>query len=98
MNNIRITNIFNSGNSSIAYIKAQYDGKSCLLMATIAYKVLKFEPIIKKPIVANHTFFTAITFQRINSFAYINSILIQLYHLLAQLSHKIEYKLFMLLF
>ena len=46
-------------------------------MTTIKDRIFKFEPIIEKPIVANHTFFTDITFSRINSFTYINSIVIQ---------------------
>ena len=46
-------------------------------MTTNAYIILKFESIIKKPIVANHTFFTSIAFSKINSFAYINSIVIR---------------------
>ena len=47
-------------------------------MATIANKFLKFKPMIKLPIVANYTFFTAITFSNINSLIKINSIVI--YH------------------
>ena len=35
---------------------------------------LEIEPTIKKPIVANHTFFAIVTFSKINSFACINSI------------------------
>ena len=38
---------------------------------------LKFESMIEKLIMANYTFFTAINFSRINSFAYINSIVMQ---------------------
>ena len=37
-------------------------------MTTIAYIILKFESMIKKPIVANHTLFTSITFSKINFF------------------------------
>ena len=46
-------------------------------MTTIAYRIWKFEFMIKKTIVANHASFTCITTSRINSFAYINSIVIQ---------------------
>ena len=47
-------------------------------MATIAYSNNgNFESMIKERIVANYTFFTSITFTRINSFAYINSVVIQ---------------------
>ena len=45
--------IFNSEISNIAYIKTQ----NCQMVATIAYRILKFESIIKKPITANHAFF-----------------------------------------
>ena len=37
----------------------------------------EIKPIIKKPIVANNTFFTCSTLSKINSFAYINPIVIQ---------------------
>ena len=47
------------------------------IMVTIAFRILKFESMIKKPIVTNHTFFISITFSRINLFSYINSIVIQ---------------------
>ena len=72
MNNTAIINFFNSdiSNSNVAYIKMQ----NCQIMATIAYRILKFESTIKKPIVANHAFFTSITFSRISSFTYINSV------------------------
>ena len=45
-------------------------------MTTITNKFLKFKPMIKLPIVANYTFFTAITFSNINSSIKINSIVI----------------------
>ena len=45
-------------------------------MASIAYRILKVESMIKKLIVANRTFFTSITFSRIDPFAYINSLVI----------------------
>ena len=46
-------------------------------MTAISYIILKFETMIKKPTVAYHAFFTFITFNKIDSFAYINSIIIQ---------------------
>ena len=45
-------------------------------MATITYKILKFEPKTKKPVVTNYTFFTVITFSNINFFTQIISIAI----------------------
>ena len=66
MNNTTIINIFNSDNSNIAYIKTAH-------CRTIAYMILKFESMIKRKIMANHTF---LTFGKIN-FAYINSIVTQ---------------------
>ena len=65
MNNTVIINTFDSDNSNIAYIKTQHRQT----MATIAYRILKFEPMIKKSIVANQTFFTANTFSNDNYFA-----------------------------
>ena len=70
MNSTTIINIFNSDN--IAYIKTQHRQ----ILAAIEYKILKFEPIIKRPTVINHALRTVITFSRINSFAYVNSFLI----------------------
>ena len=46
-------------------------------MTTITYIILKVESMIKKPIMTNHTFFAVVTFSKINSFTYINSILIE---------------------
>ena len=46
-------------------------------MTIIAYRSLKFEPMIKKETVANHAFFAVVTFSKISYFAYINSIIIQ---------------------
>ena len=47
-------------------------------MTNITDRMLKFKPMIKEPIVTNHTFFfAAVIFSRINSFAYINSFVIQ---------------------
>ena len=37
-------------------------------MQTMAYRILKFESMIKKATVANHAFLTLITFGRITSF------------------------------
>ena len=47
--NTTIINIFNSDNSNIAYIKTQH----CHIMTIITYIILKFESMIKKPIVTN---------------------------------------------
>ena len=45
MNNTTVIKTLNSdNNSNIAYIKTQH----CQIMATIAYKILKFETMIKK--------------------------------------------------
>ena len=65
MNNTTVINTFNCDNSNITYIKTQH----CQIMATITYRILKFELMIKKPIVTNYTFFTAITFSNINYLA-----------------------------
>ena len=73
MNNTTIISIFNSDNSNIAYIKIQ----NWQIITTIAHRILKFEPMVKKPKVAYHAFLTSITFSRINSFAFINSIVTQ---------------------
>ena len=51
MNNTTIINIFNSDNSNIAYINTLH----CQIMTTIVYRILKFESMIKKPIVTNHS-------------------------------------------
>ena len=39
-------------------------------MTTITSIILRVESMIKKPIVENHTFFSAFTFSKISSFAY----------------------------
>ena len=44
------------------------------IMTTIAYRIFKYEYVIKKP---NHTFFAVVTFSKTNFFAYINSVIIQ---------------------
>ena len=69
MNNTTIINIFNHDNTISIVLT--------LNMTTITYVILKDESMIKKPIVANHAFFAAVTFSNINSFPYINSIVIQ---------------------
>ena len=60
-----IINIFNSDPSNIIYIKT----KNCKNMTTIAYRISKFDSMIKNPIVTNYGFLTSITFSRI-SFLY----------------------------
>ena len=46
-------------------------------MTAITKRILIFRPMIKNLIVADHAFFAIVTFNRINSFTYINSIVIQ---------------------
>ena len=46
-------------------------------MTIIAYRTVKFESLFKKEIVTNHEVFAVVTFSKISSFAYINSIEIQ---------------------
>ena len=58
-------NTFNSYNSNMANINTQ----NCQIMTTIKNGISKFKPMIKIAIVANHTFFTVITFSRINNFS-----------------------------
>ena len=41
---------------------------------TVTETILRLESMVKKPIVTNHAFSTFVDFNRINSFAYINSI------------------------
>ena len=50
---------------------------SLILRHNVALRILKFESMIEKAIVTNHTFFVVATSCKINSFAYINSIIIQ---------------------
>ena len=52
INNTTIINHFNSDNSYIIKIKTEH----CQIMTTITNIILKFKPMTKKPIVANHTF------------------------------------------
>ena len=59
-----IISIFNSDNNNIAYINT----KHCQIMTIISYRILKFESMIKKPIVTNHEFFAVVTFSKINFF------------------------------
>ena len=73
LNNTTISNTFSSNNNNVAYIKTEHRQ----IMVTISYRILKFEPMIKEAIVTNQAFFTAITVSKINSFTYIDSIVIQ---------------------
>ena len=68
-----ILNTFISDNSNIAYFKTQHHQ----IMARITYKILKFETMIKKPLVTNHAFFAVITFSNISSLAEISSSVIR---------------------
>ena len=54
---MRIKN-FNNDNNNIAYIKTQH----CQIMVTITYRILKCDPMIRKPIVINDTLFKVIKF------------------------------------
>ena len=69
-----VINIFKSDNSSITKTKTQ----NYHVMKTMIYRILKFQPMIEKPMVTNYTFFTVITFNNINSFTWVNSIVMQL--------------------
>ena len=73
MDNTTIINIFNSNNNNVASIKTE----NSQIMKTVRYQILKFEPMIKKSIVANHAFLAVTTFSRTSSFTYIKSIVIQ---------------------
>ena len=75
MNNTMIIIIFNRDTviTISTYIKTQH----CQIMTTIGYRILKFVSMIKKTIIANDTFFAFVTFSKISSLAYINSIVIQ---------------------
>ena len=57
MNNTTIIDIFKSGNSSIANIKTQ----DYQIMTIITNIILKFEPMIKIPLVTNHVDFLVVT-------------------------------------
>ena len=52
-------------------------GHNRQIMTVITNKILKFKPMPKTPIVKNFTFFAAFTFNKINFFAYINTIIMQ---------------------
>ena len=64
MNTTTTINTFDSDNNNITNNKTQHRQ----IMTTIADRILKFEPMIKNPIVANYTFFTINTLSWINSF------------------------------
>ena len=69
MNNRTIINTFNSDNNNNNNI-ADIDTLQChcQIMTIIAYRIFKFESIIKKLIMANHAFLAVVTFSNINSF------------------------------
>ena len=46
-------------------------------MTTIANRILKFESMITKTIMANHTFYAVAAFSKINFFTYISLAVIQ---------------------
>ena len=58
MNNTTRINAFNSDNSNITYIKTQHRQ----IMTAITDRILKFQPIIKKPIVVTNPTFLAVIF------------------------------------
>ena len=57
MDNKTIINTFNSDNRNIANIKKQYHQ----IMTTITERIVKFNSMIKRPVITNHTNFTVIT-------------------------------------
>ena len=57
VNKTTITNTFNSDNSNIAKIKTQHRQ----IMTTVTNGLLKFKFMIKRPVMANYTFFFVIT-------------------------------------
>ena len=59
-----IINAFNSDNIIITNIKTQLHQT----MKGITNGILKFRPVFKIPVATNYTFFTIITFHKINSF------------------------------
>ena len=63
MNNTTIIKNFTRDNRNIADFKTQHGQ----IMTTIANGISKFETMIKISIVADNTFFTTVTFSRINS-------------------------------
>ena len=58
MINTMIIDTFNRDNSNIAIIKTR-----CQIMTAITNRILKFTPMIKKPIVAVNTLFTVLFLQ-----------------------------------
>ena len=72
MHNATMINIFISDNNNIACMERQ----SCQIMTTSTCIISKFESMITKSIVTNHAFSTFLTFSRINSPAYVSSIII----------------------
>ena len=64
MNNTTVINPFNNNKINATIVNTQHRQ----IMATIIDRILKFEPTIEKPIVANYTFCIVIFFSRINSF------------------------------
>ena len=77
MNKSAIINTFNQLRWLIDTDVGKIKRQNREIMTAIIEWILKFEPMIKKPIVAKHTFCTDITFSRINSFPYLNFIMIQ---------------------
>ena len=77
MNNTTISNIFINGLSNIAYVNTILRQ----LMRTIAYRLLKFESMIKNSIMQNRKYFAVVTFSKINSFAFVISIVISIYNI-----------------
>ena len=76
-NVMSITTMINtlcSDNSNIANV---VDTLPQQIMTTITNRILTFKPMIKKPLVINHTFFTATTFSKFNFSFYIYSIATQ---------------------
>ena len=59
MNNTKISNTFNSDNSSIAYIRIHHSQ----IMTIIKSRIFRFKSMIKKSIGTNHAFFAAITIE-----------------------------------
>ena len=74
MKDTSMINFFNSGNRNIAKIKSQHHQ----VITTITSEIMKLKPMI--PVVTNDTFFTVITFRKINFFTQINSIIIFYYN------------------
>ena len=75
INNTTMINHFYNDNDNTDNIKTLY----CQIIKIIAKEILKFNPMIKKSTVTNHTFFAVVTFSRTNHLAYINSIVIDLH-------------------